>query len=752
MKPFILTFLLGICSIYVISYINIFSIVIPLGIALISFVCFKKYKLIKLILSGFFFGVFWINLNFYHQIKEEVSPAIENKPIIIQGKIDALPDKKLNETTFLFKTKDQKLALAWYQSVPILHVGEEWQLNVKLKKPHGFENPGGFDYKKWLISENIQGTGEIISGKNNQLIAYQHHFFSVNQIREYLLEKMQMSLAGQPLSEMIFALTIGDRNDMSSDEWLVLQRTGTAHLMAIAGLHIGLISGMIFFLIDFLWRRSTFLCLRIPSKIAAGISSLIIALIYSALAGFALPTERALIMLAVILFGMILRRPLVVWHSVLMAILVILILNPLSILSDAFWLSFCAISSITYALSGRLGVRNKWKELGKLQWVVAAGVFPLTLMIFNQGAWLSPLLNAIAIPWVGLIVLPLSLLACAVVFFSPSLAHLLWLVALKNLQWVWIVLSFFSHQSWVSWQPNLSSIDLFFSSIAIFLLLSPKGFPGRYLGFFLFLPLLFVIHDKVPEGNVKFTLLDVGQGLASVVETAHHVLIFDTGPKFSPIFDAGIAVILPFLHYYGINHVDKIIISHGDNDHIGGVWSLIKNISIQEISTSVPERFDQIKSIKITACQRGDEWIWDQVDFQILYPPVHELACGNNCSCVLKITAGQRSILLTGDIEKPAENYLVSNEKSFLTSSVLVAPHHGSKTSSTPDFIAAVNPKFVFFPVGYLNRFHFPSSIILQRYQSLHIPAFSTAEEGAITVMLDGKSIRPEGYMDGKLY
>lgn len=752
MKPFILAFVLGICSIYVINHINIFTIIIPLGIALFFFVSLKQYNFIKLILSGFFCGIFWINLNFYHYIRKEISPTIENKPLLIKGMIDSLPAKGLNETTFLFKTKTQTLKLSWYRAAPILHVGEEWQLTVKLKRPHGFENPGGFDYKKWLISEGINGTGEVLADKHNQLIYYPHHFFSADQIREYLLKKMQLSLAGKPLADMIFALTVGDRHEMNSDEWLVLQRTGTAHLMAIAGLHIGLISSMVFFLIDFLWKKSIFLCLRIPSKVAAGVASLIIAVLYSVLAGFSLPTERAVIMLSVILLGAILRRSLIIWHSILVAIFVILVLNPLSILSDAFWLSFCAVSSITYALSGRLGIKNKWKELGKLQWVVAIGVLPLTLIIFNQGAWLSPLLNAMAIPWVGLVVVPLSLLGCVIVVFSANFAHLLWLVALKNLQWVWIILSFFSHQSWISWQPNLSPIDLFFSSISIFLVISPKGFPARYLAFFLFLPLLFIARDKIPEGEIKFTLLDVGQGLASVVETTHHVLIFDTGPKFSSTFDTGAAVVLPFLHYYDINSISKIIISHGDNDHIGGVWSLIKNIPIQEISTSVPDKFEKIKSIKITACQQGDEWSWDQVDFQILYPPPHKLACGNNCSCVLKVTTHQKSILLTGDIEAPAENYLVANEKSLLRSTILIAPHHGSKTSSTSDFIAAVHPEFVLFPVGYLNRFHFPSSSVLERYQALHIPSFSTAEEGAISVMLNDKAMRPKGYSSNKCY
>jgi competence protein ComEC len=757
MKLFILAFLLGVCSIYGIHHITATEIIILWCVILTYSICFGYWARVVrhyLIMLGFLTGMLWVMLIAYIQLSKQIPDNLQNQPIVVVGNIVSLPDKQNYETSFLFKTEKIKnaaskklLKLAWYQSSSILHVGEKWQLLVKVKKPHGFANPGGFDYEKWLFAEKINATGEVLPGKDNQLISANKQFLSIDSIREYLLGKMQNNLQGKPLAEMIYALTVGDRNGMTPGEWLVLQRTGTAHLMAIAGLHIGLVSGMLFFLVNFLWRRSSFLCLRIPAQVAAGVSSLLTAFIYSALAGFALPTERAVIMLAVMLLGIIFRRPIFSWHSLLIAMFVILILDPLSVLSDAFWLSFCAVGSIAYAMNGRIHGRNKWKDLIKLQWVVSLGVLPLTLLVFHQGALLSPIMNAIAIPWVGFIVVPFSLLACAIVPFSTFLAHILWVIALKNLQWVWAILAFTSHYSWVAWQENLSGIQLFFAMIAVILLLSPKGFPCRYLALFLLLPLFFIPRDKVLEGQVKFTLLDVGQGLASVVETAHHVLIFDTGPKFSPTFDTGSAVVLPFLQAEGIRNVDKIFISHGDNDHIGGVWSLIKNIPIQEIDTSVPQLFIPISQhLTISACQAGEHWQWDNVDFQVLYPPLHVLNCGNNCSCVLKVTAEKQSILLTGDIEKPAEDYLVEHEESLLHANILIAPHHGSKTSSSIDFVKAINPEFVFFPVGYFNRFHFPSTSVIQRYQNLHIRMFSTADDGAVSVLLDGKELKPEGY------
>jgi len=668
----------------------------------------------------------------------------QGKDILVSGIIDSVPIQSKRSLRFEFQVnafqfqrqtinKKVRVRLSWYGKFPELKVGDQWQLVARLKRPHGFANLGSFDLEKSLLQHHIRATGYVRASSKNKLIASHQTNHFIDRFRQNIANRVQEVLADSPNKGLITGLTLGIKQDISFSQWQVFRKTGTSHLMAISGLHIGLIASMFYALVNFLWRRSFRLTLKIPAQVAAAAAAIFGALLYAAMAGFSLPTQRALVMISVYMGAVLFRKNLAVWQGVCLAILVILILDPLSTLSPGFWLSFCAVSIIIYGVAGRLRPKGLWWKWGRAQWVVTLGLFPISLLYFQQIPLLAFIANLIAIPFVGFLVVPLSLLGSITVLFLPTLGAGFLFLADKLLVFLWPLLRFLSNTDSLQWHHGIvNGWTLLFSAIGLLIVLAPKGWPARWLGLFYFLPLLFLKTETPNYAEFNFTLLDVGQGLASIVRTQHHVLVFDTGPKFSDHFDTGNAVVVPYLRTLGLNKVDVLMISHADNDHIGGANSLMHQLSVNKILSSVPERFTHPNNY---FCKGGQSWEWDGVSFDVLYPIKYETKRNNDNSCVIRISNQYHSILLTGDIEKFAERQLLNSHQN-LSSEVIVAPHHGSKTSSTYPFIRAVNPSLVLFPVGYRNRFHFPNLFIQKRYEVLGAKAFRTDGSGELDIKI----------------
>lgn len=699
---------------------------------------YQRLLLLAIFLTLSFTEATWIAKQRLHW---QLPAALENQVVKVDGKIVSIPELKEDHFNFIFHVdtfNDTNLApvlinLNWYNASRVVNVGETWQFAVKLRKIHGFYNPGGFDEEASMLQKNVRATGYVI-GSNAQLLAKISSPISLDNLRQTIAQRIVIDLANSPYQAMLQALTVGIKSGITSEQWQVMQRTGTNHLMVIAGLHIGLLSGLAFLIIKFLWRRSTRLPLVLPTPIASALAALVMATIYSALAGFSIPTQRALAMLSVFLVATLWRRNLLLGLGIALALILVLSLDPLAIFDVGFWLSFAAVTVILYGMGARLFPNNKWSTLLRLQFVVGIGLIPFTLLFFQNGSLIAPLANAIAIPIVGLIVVPLSLAGALFSFIWPWLADVIWHAAAYLLNIVWWILVHLSDVSFLVWQQAIYSWWSLIAAIGGWLLLlAPRGMPNRWLGILWCLPLIFAKPLAPLENNFKFTLLDVGQGLASVVQTAHHTLVFDTGAKYSADFDLGAAVIVPFLRQEGIRNIDMLVVSHGDNDHIGGAQSVLTAFPVQQIFTSVPQRFAPLSA---TECLAGQQWQWDGVQFQFLYPVPTMLGLDNNSSCVLRVSAGQQHLLLTGDIEKIAEDFIVQQDSRDLFAQILVAPHHGSKTSSTPSFVQAVHPQEVFYPVGYLNRYHFPSVSVVARYQQLGAKAYASDQCGAISVLV----------------
>ena len=727
-----------------------------LFLPIIVLIKLHRYWAIRYFLIGLLAGFVWLTLYGHWQMQWQLPKDWIGKDITLTGTIASIPQQdqqgdKQQRRRFLFKGENIHglLQLSWYGKSPPLYVGERWQLTVKLKPPHSLGNPGGFDYSAYLLQHHIRATGYVRNKKINKRIAKAGYHYWLDQVRAKIARVTDNAIGVDPLSPMIKALTVGLRQGMTPEQWQVLRATGTSHLMAISGLHISLIAGFAYWLMAFIWRRLGPLPELLATPKAAAIAALVAALIYSALAGFALPTQRALIMITVLLGAQLTLRQLPLWHGLCLALFAVLVVDPFAPLSASFWLSFAAVALLIYGMTGRLQTQGLWWQWGRAQWVIALGFLPVSFYFFQQASIVSPLANIIAIPWVGFIVVPLSLLGSLIALVWPWLGYgLLWL-AVKALGLIWWYLS------WLGALPH-SSIHLGIPNywvllsvcVGALLLLAPRGMPGRYLGIIFLLPLVLVKPPRPNHGEFWFTLLSVGQGLATVVQTEHHTLIYDTGPGFSLTNNSGTNVLLPYFYRAGIRHIDSLVISHSDNDHVGGAAAVLAAMPIQDFYSGNPLVLNHRRALQ---CHQGQHWQWDGVDFQFLYPESNlQFKKPNDQSCVLKITTGKSSLLLTGDIERPSEIYLVKHTGRQLKATVLVAPHHGSKTSSTTAFIAKVHPQYVLYPTGFLNRFHFPNTIVQLRYQQAGVQSFDTAKDGAVFIAFNTHGIidGPWGWLD----
>ncbi|MCW8911425.1 MAG: DNA internalization-related competence protein ComEC/Rec2 [Gammaproteobacteria bacterium] len=686
-------------------------------------------------------GLLWAMMHAHDYFNSILPEPIAGNDLWVEGIITDIPDiteqssrfnLRLTQSSFSDDAQPEIIRLSWYREKIALKAGEKWRLLVRLKPPHGLMNPGGFDYERWLYQQGIHATGYVRRHSDNHKLA-DASSLDINKYRQIILDRLTNS-SNREFNDLIAALTIGYKSDISSQHWRLLTLTGTSHLMAISGLHIGLVAGMVFWGIR---RLNLSIITHHPSDLQlAAMVSLLFAIIYALLAGFAIPTQRALIMLTVVMLGLLFKRQVRPVTGLSLALIIILVLDPVSVLSVGFWFSFMAVAVISYSFSGRLKPLNIWQQWGRLQWVLALALFPLSLYIFQQGSIISPLANFVLVPWVSILVVPLVLMAGIMVFLYEPLAGLIFDLADASLGLIWPFIQMLSELQFASWYSAQHKwLVLILSLSGMLLILAPRGIPFRFLGLFMLLPLISYEEEKLKQAEFTASLLDVGQGLSLFIQTSNHSLLFDTGPKFSESFDTGRMVVLPFLKARGIHQLDKMIVSHGDNDHIGGAQSILEAIKVDHLTG---QDLNSLRHDNKSLCQQGDAWQWDGINFQILHPDSSGLyQKRNNYACVLRISSSYGSLLVTSDIEKRAEQRILRDHAGQLKSDVMIIPHHGSKTSSTEPFIEAVSPHYALVSSGYRNRFGHPKKIILSRYRARNITLLNTTDMGAIDILFN---------------
>ncbi len=700
-------------------------------------------------------GFVWAASFAHLRLADELPAELEGSDIQVTGVVADLPQALERGVRFRFDVEQAvpgvppHISLAWYrgrdeaddEASPLIPVraGERWRFTVRLKRPHGNINPHGFDYEAWLFERNIRATGYVRPRSGERLAArVWRPGYAVEMLREAMRDRFRAALPDAPYAGILIALSIGDQQAIDPGLWQAFARTGITHLMSISGLHVTMLAGLAYAVINWLWRRSARLPLRIPAQHAAAVGGFLAAFGYCLLAGFAVPAQRTLYMLGVVALARLAARELPGSRVLSLALLLVVLLDPWAVAGAGFWLSFGAVALLFYVLGGRLGQAHWLIEWGRTQWAVTLGMLPALLALFQQFSLVSPLANAVAIPLVSFVITPLAL-AGSLPLFDPllSLAHLATTALMALIDW----LAALPQAVWQQAAPPAWAVLLALAG-GLWLLL-PRGFPARWLGLLAFLPLLTLQPPRPESGAATVTVLDVGQGLAIHVQTAGRDLLFDAGPAYSADADSGNRIIAPYLRAMGVRRLDALLISHADKDHEGGAASVLAALPVAMLKTSLPfEHPLSAQPVPHELCQDGDAWTWDGVRFEMLHPGTEPPSRkSNDLSCVLRVTAGGKAMLLTSDIEAVSEGALLRRRAASLAADAMTVPHHGSRTSSTPEFIAAVGARDVIFPVGYRNRFGHPKEDVVARHAQSGARLHRTDSHGAVRVELGATGV-----------
>jgi competence protein ComEC len=653
--------------------------------------------------------------------------ARHGEDIEAEGLVASLPEREGEAQRFVFEPADpalpRRVRVAWYRSEAVVGGAECWRFTLRLRTPHGSLNPGGFDYEAWLLRQGVGATATVRGGRRcaapgSALLA----------ARAGLSARMRAALPDTPAAGLLPALVVGDRSGIAAADWDLFRRTGTTHLVAISGFNIAIVAGVAFFLCRWLWSLAPALCLALPAQRAGLLGAALLAGGYALLAGAEPPVQRAVLMLWLVLAAAWVHRLSQPARVLALAWVAVLLSDPLAIAGPGLWLSFAAVGAIFYVSLGRLRPPGAWHGLVLLQLLIAVALAPLTLFFFQGTSSSAPLVNLLAVPFFALLT-PVALAAVILLLAWPDAGEPLLRACALALDSFHAALGWAAAlpAPWLAASPPAAALLLAAAGVA--LLFAPRGLPLRPLGLLCLLPLCLAQRDPV-RGDFELAALDVGQGLAVVVRTAHHTLLYDAGPAFEDGFDAGASVVAPYLLRHGVRAIDLLLLSHGDNDHAGGVTAVRERIAVRrELGTRGHE-----------PCRAGQAWDWDGVRFELLHPAGAQWD-GNDASCVLRIE-GSYAALLPGDIEAGAEGALTAARA--LRADVLLAPHHGSRTSSSEAFVAAVAPRIVVHSAGWRHHFRHPRPEVVARYAQAGARQYVTGRGGTISVWRDGASGRIE--------
>jgi competence protein ComEC len=666
--------------------------------------------------------------------------SLARQDMVVVGQVRGLPERDAHSVRFDFDVDasdraglaGRRLRIGWFGTAVTPAPGSAWRLRVRVRPPHGVAGPGGFDSEKQALVDGIDGLG-YVRGEARRLAPGG----GIDAFRDRL---SAASAAAMPpgRARVVEALALGDTRWRGTADWDVLRATGLTHLIAISGFHVGMVGGFGALLVLGLYRVVPTLGRRWPRPQAAACAALVFAAAYTALAGFALPTMRTLLMIAAVLLGRALRRGQSGADAFALALLAVLACDPLAVLAPGFWLSFLGVGWLLWCLPGEPGA-GRVRPFLAAQAVALVGLLPLGVGFFGQASLPSPLTNLVAIPVISLGVVPLALAGTLALAIPGPFGSVLLRLAggLMDLLWDAMCRIAASPVGSVALpEAGLAAVAL--ACVGAFWLLLPRGTPARWLGALLFLPLLWPARALPAAEVAEVTVLDVGQGLSVLVRTRSHALLFDAGPANARGLDYGASVVVPALRALGVRRLDAISASHADNDHAGGLAAVRAAFPAARVlapaGSGIPEA---------AACLRDDAWHWDGVDLRVLHPPPLMPYARNDSSCVLRIEAGGHAALLPGDIGRHVEHRLVREQPAALRADLLLVPHHGSDTSSSAAFVARVAPRWAVVASGADNRFALPRADALARYRAQGATILGTAGHGALVFRLDARGARP---------
>jgi competence protein ComEC len=686
-------------------------------------------------------------LHAHHALAMQLPAAWEKREVMVQGQVVELPEHHPQRTAFAFRVDDDEgqpeplrgrlLQLSWYDGFDgestgrdRLLAGQRWELTVRVRAPRGLRNPGGFDSEKHALARRLTSRGHVRAPESARLLA---PATGLHAWREAMSGRIAAAVPDGG-GRFIRALALGDTRGLQDADWLVLRANGLTHLIAISGFHVGLVAGFFALLAAAIWWSWPALGRRCPRPVAAAVAGLAGALLYAAVAGFALPTVRTVLMIAVVVALRVFRRSGSTFDTLAMAAIVMLLADPMAVLGAGFWLSFLGVLWLLWCLpdAGRRPVR----DLLSAQGVATVGLLPAGVVLFGQASLVGPLANLVAVPWWSLVVVPLSLLGTALEMLQSGWGTWAWRAATWCFDLSWPLFEWLSGSGVALWwlpEPRWFALPL--AMAGAFWLLLPRGLPGRSLALLLWLPLLWPARQLPAPGEVELQVLDVGQGLSVLVRTAEHSLLYDMGPATPGGWDSGERVVVPALRALGVRRLDLAVVSHGDGDHAGGFEAVRREVPVARASAPDGAPVDGT-----APCVAGDHWEWDGVSFRFLHPGLHFPYLGNEASCVLRIYSRHGSVLLTGDIGEVVERELVRRGRETpahtVRADVVLIAHHGSASASDPAFIVATGARHALVSSGHGNRFGHPKPEVMQRWSDAGASTWDTGEHGALAVRL----------------
>lgn len=710
----------------------LFGLLIPL---VLMFWRFPRWRVPLCICAG----ALWAMVVGAGAMDARLPRGLEGQDFVVTGVVDELPLVREDATRFAFTADSASLdgkpvplhgrmMVSWYDNAPDLQPCQRWRVLLRLKRPRGLINPGTADAERMALQRRIVATGYVREDAGNTLLAQGH---CVDGVRGAIAAGIAARVRDPHDAALLQAFSVGDTRGLSQRDWEVARANGIPHLIAISGFHVGVSAVFGVWLASALYLLWPGLALRWPRVQAQAAGALLVAGIYSALAGFGLPTVRTLLMIAVVALARCSRRGGSGAQSLALALLAILLVDPLAVLAAGFWLSFTGVALLMLCLQSRgRGLRAFLHELTAGQILMTVSLLPLTLWFFGEASLVGALSNLIAVPFVSFVIVPCALLGMLCLGLCPPLATpVLWVAAqLAHAQW-WLL----EHMAtWLGahwFLPQVLPWALLLATLGALWLFLPRGVPLRALGLVLFLPLLWPPLAKPAAGAFEAWVLDVGQGLAVLLRTRDHAMLYDTGARYPSGFDLGEAAVLPAIHALGMGRLDTLMVSHADNDHAGGALTVATAFPQAQRFAGEPERMP----LPMTACVAGQSWEWDGVRFRVLNPMVGAGGKGNDRSCVVMVEGVGGRLLLTGDITSKAEPRVLAALGDG-PSPVLLVPHHGSKTSSSDDFIDAVDAPFAIVSAGWRNRFGHPKPEVMARYAEARVPVLNTADSGAVAL------------------
>jgi competence protein ComEC len=677
----------------------------------------------------------------------QLPSALEGGEVELSGRVLELPQVETRRTRFLFLVEDaaqntaaatalrgKRLRLAWYDDYGSttpgprlrLHAGERWRLRVKLRAPRGLRNPGGFDSERHALAQRIAAMGYV---RDPELARRLAHGRGIDAWRDRMSRRIA-SAVPKPSSRFVRALALGDTGGLADADWNVLRANGLTHLIAISGFHVGLAAGFFALFARGLWWLWPTLGRRWPRTQAAGLAAACGGLVYAAVAGFALPTVRTLLMIVIVVAARLWRRQQPAADALALAAIAVLLVDPLAPLGAGFWLSFAGVAWLLWCLPQ--GRQHPLREFLGAQGVATLGLLPLTVVLFGQASLAGPFANLVAVPWWSLVVVPLALLGTAAESLHTGAGPALWSLSATAFDASWPLFERLAASPFALWWlPEARWFALPLALAGAFWLLLPRGVPGKPLALLLWLPLLWPARGLPEPGEVEVTMLDVGQGLSVLVRTHRHALLYDMGPKVEEGFDAGERVVVPALRALGVRQLDVAMVSHGDNDHAGGLEAVAAAFPSARLFGAPGDPLPETRD-----CIAGREWRWDGVRIRVLHPGLHFPYLKNDSSCVLRLESAHGAVLLTGDIGEVVERNLLREQPGAIRTRIVTVAHHGSRSSSDPGFVEATGAAVALVSAGHGNRFRHPAGDVVERWQAAGAQVPISAETGAVRIRL----------------